>query len=202
MKPDQTKPMCDHCGLRNANRRLRGLCQACHGCKEIRSQRQRRNLTHGLTKTRIYKIWIGMWTRCTNQNEKHFARYGGRGILVCDQWKSFEKFLSDMGLPPSEQHSLDRIDNEKGYEPSNCRWASAVEQQRNRRDNRRITFNGETLCLAEWADRLGINHSTLIERLQKWPLERAITEPSRFSKRAHRELSTDESQKPFLKPKG
>jgi len=108
------------------------------------------------------------------------AYYAGRGITVCDRWRdSFVAFYEDMGPKPSPAHSLDRIDNDKGYEPGNCRWATRTEQMRNTRANRWITFAGETLTLADWSERLGIHKETLTRRLETWSVEEAMTRPVR-----------------------
>ena len=126
--------------------------------------------------TREYKAWHCMKQRCTNPNYKKFAIYGGRGISVCPQWIKFPQFLADMGpCPPGL--TLERKDSNGNYEPTNCRWASYREQNRNTTQNHWITFRGETLCLQDWAERIGIRFNTLIARLNRWPLERAMTEP-------------------------
>ena len=120
-----------------------------------------------------------MWGHCTRPTHPHFDRYGGRGILVCVRWRDFRDFLADMGERPAGT-SLDRIDNDGNYEPGNCRWATEVEQKANTRVAIRLTLNGETLGQAEWARRLGVRTTTIAHRLRRgWPLERALTEPSR-----------------------
>lgn len=132
---------------------------------------------HGMYGSAEHRIWSGMKQRCENPNDPSYAHYGGRGIAVCPEWRSFEQFLADMGRRPSLKHSLDRIDNNKGYSKENCRWATSSEQNRNHRRNRRLTFNGETLHILDWAQRLGLTQQALQGRLKKWPLERALSEP-------------------------
>jgi len=117
-----------------------------------------------------------MKTRCTNQRVASFADYGGRGVVVCERWAgSFSAFLEDMGERPPGT-TLDRWPDTNGnYEPSNCRWATRVQQQRNTTTNKRITFRSETLTLTEWAERTGINKSTLSYRLRAgWATEKAL----------------------------
>jgi hypothetical protein len=92
------------------------------------------NTTHGMTKSTTYNTWKGMKARCHNPRSKDYPNYGGRGLVVCEQWRtSFEAFLADMGPRPSPRHSLDRRDNDKGYGPDNCRWITPAEQQHNTR---------------------------------------------------------------------
>lgn len=136
--------------------------------------------THGASKTVEHKLWEAMIERCENRNNKHFGLYGGRGIKVCARWReSFAAFLSDMGKRPSTSHSLDRFPNTNGnYEPSNVRWATSKQQGRNKRNNRLLEFNGETLCASEWAERYGLDPSALGARLRLgWSIEAAITTP-------------------------
>ena len=120
------------------------------------------NATHGCTGTPTYRAWQDMIQRCYNPRRTRYPMYGGRGITVCQRWReSFEAFLKDMGTSPSPRHSIDRIDNNGNYEPGNLRWATAKEQSRNQRRNRVLTYQGETLCIAEWAERLGVAYATL-----------------------------------------
>jgi len=104
-----------------------------------------------------------------------WASYGGRGITVCARWDSYENFRADVGPRPSPAHTLDRIDNDRGYEPGNVRWATPVEQARNRRGNVRLTLNGITRTVVEWAAMLALGKSTIRYRLKRgWPVERAL----------------------------
>lgn len=129
---------------------------------------------HGFNGTSTYSSWACMKERCLNPKNKGYKDYGGRGITVCERWMRFEDFLADMGEKP-EGATIERIDNDKGYFPENCRWASKLEQNRNRRSNRRITFQGETRTLSEWAEILGIHWGTLLSRLKKHPVNIAFT---------------------------
>jgi hypothetical protein len=107
-----------------------------------------------------------MKDRCFNITNKSYANYGGRGISVCKRWECFENFYEDMGEPP-EGRSLDRIDNNKGYSPGNCRWATRKEQNTNQRSNVLIEFAGRTQTLSEWANEKGINRMTIRSRLDR-----------------------------------
>lgn len=102
--------------------------------------------------------------------------YGARGIQICNRWMTFASFLDDMGTTYFEGATIDRIDNERGYEPNNCRWATAMQQSRNRKYVRRFEFNGELLTVREIAERVGINKYTLFQRLVRYtmPLDLAI----------------------------
>jgi hypothetical protein len=130
-----------------------------------------------------------MMARCYNPNIWTFERYGGRGITVCDRWKGsdgFSNFLSDVGMRPSPKHSLDRIDNDKGYFPENCRWVKHVEQCNNRSSNRRIEIDGTTKTLAEWSREYGINQTTAAQRLKSnWCVKCAFTLPIKGDKCPH-----------------
>jgi hypothetical protein len=158
-----------------------GVSQSC-GCLHRDGR-----TTHGRTRTREFKIWQGLVQRCTNPNSTGYRNYGKRGIKVCRRWRdSFEAFFADMGAAPSRSHTLDRHpDNNGNYEPGNCRWATKKEQARNARHNRRLTFNGESLAVSEWAERLGLAVPTVFSRLRKgWPLHRVLS-PSVDAARSH-----------------
>jgi hypothetical protein len=166
-----------------------GITRSCGCLKRERFLRDCRQTKHGGWDTPEWHTWSGMIQRCHNPNYHHFANYGGRGILVCQRWRdSFEAFLADMGRRPGDKDSIDRIDNDRGYDcghcedcqargaTANCRWATAAEQARNTRKSRRITFRGETLTLKEWAIRVGISTPLLHHRLKAgWPIEDALT---------------------------
>lgn len=121
-------------------------------------------------------VWNGMKSRCRNKRDRIYKHYGGRGIKVCDRWlNSFDAFIEDMGRRPSKKHSIDRIDVNGDYEPSNCRWTTQKEQARNTRRNVLVTFNGETRCISDWAERTGIKYGTLKQRIRHgWPIEIAL----------------------------
>lgn len=127
--------------------------------------------THGETVGRKvspeYKAWIDLKARCENPRNKNYRTYGARGIGVCAAWRnSFETFLRDMGRRPTEDHSIDRRDNDKGYEKNNCRWATFVEQQQNTTRSRFVLIDGEKTTLTKAAERLGVHCSTAAKRLQ------------------------------------
>lgn len=132
--------------------------------------------THGLSKTRAYQAWQNMLSRCYCSKTFRFDRYGGRGIRVCDKWRTFLGFYGDMGEPPAGL-TLDRIDNNGNYEPGNCRWATWPEQIRNR-SVRLYEWNGMALTLNQWAEHLGIRYKTLHRRLAKgWTTDEAFSLP-------------------------
>jgi hypothetical protein len=119
-----------------------------------------------------------MVQRCTYTKHRHYARYGGRGITICERWQKFENFLADMGERPTGL-CLERIDNDKGYCPENCKWTTQTAQNRNRAGyNVTLTAFGETLCASEWAAKYGMSVQALLRRLRAgWPVEKAISAP-------------------------
>lgn len=141
----------------------------------------RRRSTHGMSKSRLSQIHSSMKLRCHNPNAINYARYGGKGIRVCEEWLtdrwSFFKWALANGYEDGLE--IDRIDNSKGYEPSNCRWVTSTENQNNRSNNRRITINGITKTLAQWALDNDLHLSTICRRIKAgWTEEAALTTPS------------------------
>jgi len=137
----------------------------------------RKNTTHGESNNNSYGSWQAMLTRCSNKNQRSYKNYGGRGITVCQEWLSFENFLADMGERP-EGMSLERIDNEQGYNKLNCKWATRQEQSRNKRTNRYITINGITLCFSDMCKKFSIDRDIVRDRLRSgWPEIEAFTTP-------------------------
>ena len=123
---------------------------------------------HGMYGTPEYQAWQSMIQRCTNPQNCNFKRYGARGITVCEEWRhSFDRFFTDMGYRPAQHCSLERIINAEGYSKGNCRWATDVEQARNRRTNRYLTHNGQTLLLIEWANALNTGATAILQMLRR-----------------------------------
>jgi len=153
-----------------SSRTLRGGESKSCGClqKELIANRMRQ---HGLATTTEYRSWNGMVLRCHGKHQESQRHYWGRGIKVCPEWReSFIQFLSDMGEKPNKTDSIDRIDNDGDYSPSNCRWADAVTQNRNTTRTVWITYRGVRKRILEWAEVTGINISTLRSRIRRgWP---------------------------------
>lgn len=166
----------------------KGDTRSC-GCfaKAVTSNRTKgstpHNKSHGKTGTAIYKEWSEMKRRCYNPNDKSYINYGGRGITVCDKWKnSFEAFYEDVSKLPcfrEKGYSLNRIDNNGGYEPNNVEWATNKEQSNNRRNNRLIEYKGETKTMSQLAEEYNIPYKKLWKRLNTfhWDIERALSTP-------------------------
>lgn len=151
-----------------------------------------RNTSHGLSKTRLYKIWKLARQRCNNPNLPDYRKYGARGIRICDEWGTYERFHADMAASYVEhckEHgvmntSIDRIDVDKGYSKENCRWATWNVQARNRTDAHKIEFNGVSKSTKTWADEYGLKDRTLKHRLKRgWSVEKALTTPVTPSQR-------------------
>ena len=126
--------------------------------------------------------WQQMIARCYDPENHKYGGYGARGIRVCDRWICFRLFAEDVGNRPDGM-TLNRIDNDGDYSPENCEWATYENQAQNRRDNSNLTFNGQTLCITEWARRLGVSREALRNRIQRgWSVEDAICRPFRGKK--------------------
>lgn len=154
------------------NNLVRGNTLSC-GCRLEESRR-----THGQTGSPEYRSWRAMRSRCLMESDGSYRNYGGRGIGIVPEWSDFENFLRDMGTKPNRQFDLDRIDNNKGYGPDNCRWVSRKRNLNNKRTNRIVEFRGRSQTITEWAEEVGIHPRTLHYRLTVgWSTERAFTEP-------------------------
>ena len=141
---------------------LDGHVTSC-GCRNVDS-----HTTHGMSYTDLYHVWVGMKQRCENALHNSYGRYGGRGIFICRDWSIFENFRDwalNNGYEPGL--TIDRINNDDGYYPENCRWADLVTQQNNRSTNRHVTYDGITHTAAEWARLLGVKYATLLTRLNR-----------------------------------
>ena len=159
---------------------LQGKTVSC-GCHS-RNQARVLHLTHGESDTRLYQVWSAIKSRCYNVNSKHYEDYGGRGIRMCDAWRdgydAFREWALSSGYQelPFSQCTIDRIDNDGNYEPSNCRWVDGVAQANNRRSNRNFTYNGETHNIKEWSELYSIPYKTLHNRIRSgWSIDRALT---------------------------
>lgn len=157
----------------------RGNTKSC-GCL-LKETMSKTRTTHGKRKTRLYSIWADMKTRCYNPKDKSFERYGKKGVTVCDEWlHDFQAFYDwSMLNGYADNLTIDRINNDKGYSPDNCRWTTVKVQANNTRRNHYITYKGETLTLKQWSEKTGINYRKLIARVNQmgWDFERAITTP-------------------------
>lgn len=177
---------CD-CGniVRVVSSRLKsGNTQSC-GCLH-KQKTSEINKSHGMRNTRIYGIWCRMKQRCYNPNSIDYKEYGGRGISVAEEWKnSFENFMEwSMISGYSDNLTIDRKDNERGYSPDNCQWVSRSIQSNNKRNNRKISFNGKIQNISEWAKETGISRATIAKRIDilGWSVEDALTKAVRHKK--------------------
>jgi len=145
-----------------------GDSRSCHSCTPSKSK------THGMTGTKVHFTWTRMLSRCRKPNNPSFNHYGGRGIKVCERWQTFTNFYADMGDPPSQEYSIERINVNGDYEPTNCKWATMKEQQNNRTSNRFIIFRDEKLTISQFSERVGVAPDTMKHRLDSgWSVERA-----------------------------
>lgn len=162
----------------------KGNTKSC-GCLKKLQATKHGHTTH-LTASREYSVWASMRRRCDNPNNPRFPRYGARGIKVCERWTRFENFIADMGPCPYGL-TIERINNAKGYQPDNCKWATYGEQNRNSSQTRRLTLSGVTLCLQDWCKRTGLTRNDINRRLRKgWTDEKILTTPvHRYAPRRH-----------------
>lgn len=152
------------------------------GCwkSEVLDSLKIRSTKHGLSKHPLHPIWNGIKVRCNDKNRHNYMNYGGRGITICDEWKDdFEAFYNwSISHGWKQGLSIDRIDNDKGYSPDNCRWTDAYVQANNSRHCHYITYNSETLTISQWARKIGLKPSTLNARIKSgWSIEKALTTP-------------------------
>lgn len=172
---------CGESGLVDQANLLRGGSLSC-GCLKTETTIKRCTThgcaTHGAPSAE-YRAWQAMINRCTNKDYVKYNLYGGRGIKVCKRWMDrFENFLEDMGPRPTDKQTLDRKDSNGNYEPSNCRWATWLDQQNNRNNNRMIEWKGRTQTVSQWARELGFDPPVIFNRLNLgWDLERVFTIP-------------------------
>lgn len=160
---------CGKTAIRSGSKLKKGIAKSC-GCLKSEALTK-----HGLSRNRTYRIWVGLIDRCTSPSSKDYPRYGGSGITVCDEWLEYRNFLDNMGECDDLEKSIDRIDNTKGYSPSNCRWATRKQQMRNRSNNINLTYNGITKTASEWANEKNMNLTTLLGRIKSgWSVENAL----------------------------
>ena len=162
---------------------VNGVTRSC-GClrKDVASATCiSRCTTHGLSRTRLYNIWHKMIERCENSVNASWANYGGRGISVCDTWKDIHAFVDWANTSGyTDKATIERVDNDGNYEPSNCRWATRLEQNHNKRNNVYATALGKTLCITEWEKETGVPRKTIARRLRLGMAhELAVTKPQR-----------------------
>lgn len=152
----------------------------CFAAENARVRMTKHGHRPGLVSSRTYVCWCGMISRCKNKNVPNYKKYGGRGITICERWSKFENFLADMGECPQNM-SLDRIDNNGNYDPENCRWATVVQQQRNKRNNVFVDYLGSRRLLVEIAKELNLDYKLVIARHKKgWPIDRVLS-PIKFN---------------------
>lgn len=153
-----------------------GATQSC-GCLQ-RERTSKANFKHGDAQSVLNNKWFRMKRRCLNPKDKRYAAYGGRGITICEEWMdyvNFQQWAKDSGY--EDGLSIERINNDGNYEPSNCRWIPMIEQSKNTRKSHKVTFKGRTQILADWAREIGIGQSTLQIRLKTMSAKEAFTKP-------------------------
>ena len=162
----------------------RGRAKSC-GCLQ-KERASFANTTHGKTKSPEHRAWLAMWSRCTVKSNGSFINYGQRGISVCERWKDFSLFLLDMGQKPIGM-TIERNDNDGNYEPSNCRWATREEQDRNKRSTVLVTFNGKTMTYSQWGRELNTDPGVIRRRWIKFgTLDRIQRTKESYSEKSNR----------------
>lgn len=159
-----------------------GQTTQCSTCGNREKAARKPRLTHGGSDTLLYGIWANMKARCTKEYSDDYHRYGGRGITVCEEWQDFAQFREWAEVSGYRQGlTIDRRDNDRGYEPSNCHWTDRTAQNRNRRDNKRYAFRGENLMISEIAERTGVSRSMIYLRVHRYgfDIDRAVSQPAR-----------------------
>lgn len=167
----------------------RGSCVSC-GC-EAREKASKRLFKHGMTHTRLFSIWKSMKDRCYKTSSISYKNYGGKGIIICDEWKN--EFINFCNWATANGYqdglTIDRINNDGNYEPSNCRWATYKQQSRNRRNNHLLTLNEETKTIVEWSEIVGIKADTIWRRIRNgMSIEKALTMPLQVNKSNRKKL--------------
>lgn len=160
-----------------------GNSKSC-GCLSIEKASERAS-THRMSGSRIHNIWKGMKERCYNPNHEQYKDYGGRGILICDEWKDDFLLFYNWAINNDYQNNLtiDRIDNNGNYEPNNCKWSTRKEQGNNQRTNHLLTYNNKTQTISQWADEVGLNNHTLQTRISRgWSIEDALFRAVQYNK--------------------
>lgn len=156
---------------------VRGNTKSC-GCLSREKAKESKNFTHNESKTNLYRKWVDIKTRCYNKNHKNYKYYGGRGIIMCDEWLDYVNFKEwALGNGYRKHLTIERIDNNSNYCPENCTWIPKIEQSNNQQHTRIITYNGKTQTMSAWARELNIKVGTLSRRLcSGWTINRALTE--------------------------
>ena len=192
------------------------LCGNTKSCGCLQKEKATKTLmsfhkTHGLSrdstgkKTRLFRIWCGIKTRCLNPNVVEYPRYGGRGISICSEWINNYKTFYDWAISHgySDQLTIERIDTNGNYEPNNCKWSTSKEQANNRRNNTLVRYNGKTNTLSQWAELYGMSCATLCGRLKRgWTIEQALSIPvvsDDFSRKVKPDIRTETDRKKYSK---
>ena len=190
---NQRKYLCDcECGgtkITSEDNLRRGHCRSCGCLYKGHGGSKKKNIFMG-SDSKLYRTWSGIKSRCFDQNSHNYHNYGGRGITMCDEWKNdyntFKKWALHNGYNESRGRdcSIDRIDTNGNYEPSNCRWATAKEQANNTRRNTIVEYDGKRMSLSQWADYLKMDYSSFMSRwVRGWTMEKNVNTPVRHYKK-------------------